>query len=74
MDKSRLGVGGTSFTVKKSGLTDRRYILPFRTFLESPTGCGFHSIVENITPYIDNDSINIVLDLKLSKDNEAIVL
>jgi len=71
---SRLDVGGTSFTVKKSGLNDRRFILPFRTFLESPKGCGFHSIVENITPYIDNDSIDVVLDLKLNKDNEAIVL
>jgi hypothetical protein len=74
-DKSRLGISGTSFTVTKAGLPDKKETYPLEFFLEPPNwGFGFASFLDDMTPYIDNDGINITIDLKLNKDNEPLVL
>ena len=75
-DKSRLDVGGTSITVTKAGLPDDKYTLDPGDFLEPPKWCGlgFAWFLVDMTPYIDNDGINITIDLKLNKDNEPLVL
>jgi len=74
-DKSRLDVGGTSFTVTKAGLPDKKYTLDPGDFLEPPLwSWGFGPFLEDMTPYIDNDIINVTIDIKLNKENESIVL
>jgi hypothetical protein len=73
-DKGRLDISGTSITVAKDGMPDKTRNLPHGRFIEPPAGCGIQRLLEDMTPYIDNDSINITIDIKLNKDNEPIVL
>ena len=75
-DKSRLDVGGASFTVKKAGQwPDKKGTYSLETFLEPPLwGLGFPSFLDDMTPYIDNDCINITINLELNKANEPLVL
>ena len=74
-DKSRLNISGTSFTVTQAGLPDKKHTLSLETFLSpSSLGWGFRSFLDDMTPYIDNDGINVTIDLKLNKDNKPLVL
>jgi hypothetical protein len=74
-DKSRLDVGGTSFTVTKAGLPDKKYTLDSGRFIELAAGWGFPEVFADMTPYIENDdSIDVTIDIKLNKENESIVL
>ena len=73
-DKSRLGIVGSSFTVTKDGLPGKKAVFP-NLFLSPPNwGYGWKELINDMRPYIDNDSINVVLDLKLNKVNDSIVL
>jgi len=74
-NKNRLDISGTSFTVTKDGQSDMKRTYPSNSFLEPPRwGYGWSSFIADMTPYIDNDGINITLDLKLNKINEPLVL
>jgi len=63
-DKSGLNVGGTSFTVTKAGMPDKKQTLPLEMIMT--WSLGFGSFLRDITPYIDNNALNIILDLNLS--------
>ena len=74
-DKSRLDIAGTSITVTKAGLPEKKRTYPLEKFLEpSSWGRGLSPFLKDMTPYIDNDAINITIDLKLNKENEPLVL
>ena len=74
-DKSRLGVGGTSFTVKKAGLPDDKGTISPDMFLEPPGwGWGWSTFLSDFTRYIDNDTIYITVNLNLNKDHTIVVL
>jgi len=74
-DKSRLGVGGTSFTVTKDELPDEKHTFALGDFLKPHTwSWGWSSFLDDMSPYIDKNEINITLDLQLNKDNKPLVL
>ena len=74
-DKSRLVVGGTSVTVSKAGVADKERTFSPSFVLGPPHWCrGWPTFLEDMTPYIDNDGINITLDLKMNMIIEPLVL
>ena len=74
-DQGRLDVGGSSITVTKDRQPDIKVTYPLETFLEPPLwGLGVPSFLDDMTPYIDNDCINITINLELNKANEPLVL
>ena len=76
-DKRRLDVSGSSFSVvDKAGLFEKKCTFPSENhFIEGGANwCrGFRLFLDDITPYIHNDSLSITLYLKLS-DNEPLIL
>jgi hypothetical protein len=74
-NKNRLDISGTSFTISKAGRSDTKTTYPSNSFLEQPYwNYGWSSFLADMTPYTDNDGINITLDLKLNEINEPLVL
>ena len=73
-DKSRLGIVGSSYTLTKDGMTEKKVVLRNLFLSPSKWGLGWKELINDMRPYIDNGSINVVLDLKFNKDDEAIVL
>lgn len=75
-DEGRLDVGGTSVTITKNEMPDIKKTLERKQFLEnSNSWCvSFGCILEDFTPYIDNNGINVSLDFNLNKDDQPIVL
>ena len=63
-NKNILNIGGTSLTITKDGLSDRKGNYPDDSFLDCQ-GHGWSTFLADMTPYIDNDGINITLNLKL---------
>lgn len=74
-DKSSLSVGGSSITVNKIGKIDRKRTFPSTETMDSDhSSLGWCNFLDNLSPFIDNDKINIILDLKFNKVDEPLVL
>ena len=74
-ENSSLDIGGTSFTVTKEGLPDKKCSFNIVQILCLPTHMwGLPSFLADIRPYIDNNCINVTLHLMRHKDNESLVL
>ena len=72
-NKNILNIGGTSFTITKDGLSDKKRIFTDSSILHSD-GRGWRKFLADMTPYIENDGINITLNLKLKIIDEPLVL
>jgi len=66
VDKTSVDLNGSSFTVAKAGLPDVKRFFVLGNFLEPPEwrGRGFRSVLADMTPYIDDDSLDITADFK----------
>jgi hypothetical protein len=73
-NKNNLNVGGSSFTITKSRLPDKKKIFSDNSILNPDHIYGWKTFMNDMRPYIDNDSINITLDLKLKITNETLEL
>jgi hypothetical protein len=64
VDKTRFDLCGSSFSVTKAGMPNVKRIFALGDFLEPPEwkGRGFHSFLADMTPYIDNDGVDITID------------
>jgi len=74
-DKGSLDIGGSSISVTKAGLIGKKLTFELgEDFISAPSwGRGYKNFFKDMTPYIDNDRINIVLDLKLNSVNEPVL-
>ena len=66
-DKNALDIVGSSFTVSKAGLPDKKATV-------ANWGWGFYPFLADMTPYIDDDGINVTLDLKLNKEQQQPII
>jgi hypothetical protein len=74
-DKSTLDISGSSFTVSKAGLPDTKKTYSNAALVRPPYWTnGFPSFLADMTPYIDDDGINVTLDLKLSKEQQQPII
>jgi hypothetical protein len=74
-DKGSLDIGGSSISVTKAGLIGKKLTFELgEDYINAPSwGRGYKSFFKDMTPYIDNDRINIILDLKLNSVNEPVL-
>ena len=74
-DKSPLDIGGSSFSLRKTGLPEKKFSFPPKTEIFQPLwNKGWQPFLTNFLPFIDNDTINITIDLKINNINEPLVL
>ena len=74
-DKSPLCIGGSSFTVTKAGRPERRETLQSDAFLKiGQDGFGFRNFLNDATPFIENDCINVTLEIMQKNIDEPLVL
>ena len=72
-DNSNLDISGTTFTVSKSGLPDIKMTFPNHNIVKS--GGGWSTFLADMTPYVDDDGVNVTLDLQLKKEHpQSIIL
>ena len=73
-NKGRIDLGGSSITITKTGLVDKKLSLSDKIFLEPPTWYSSALVLNNLRVFVDNDGINISFHIKLNQINEPIVL
>ena len=65
-DKNRIGVSGSSFSLSAPDVLEYKLSLPAEMMMLGPIwSLGFRLFIRDITPYIDNNCINVQLDLEL---------
>jgi hypothetical protein len=74
-DPARLNVSGTSLTVTKVGMPDINCNLGVDSFLGEPDWeLSLNLLLPDVRQYNQNDSVSVVLNLKLNKDDQDQVL
>ena len=74
-DPARLNVSGTTLIVNKTGMPDIKCTLGIDSFLGEPDWeLSLNLLLPDVRQYNQNDSVSVVLNLKLKKDDKDQVL
>ena len=73
-DKGPLRIGGSSFIVTKAGVPEIRRTLSSEPSLDTAYGRGFPNFLNDATPFIENDCINVTLEIMQKNIDEPLVL
>lgn len=77
VDNSPIDIGGSSITVSKVGLPDKKKKYKTGNILGPPFWCwgwSSGSFLDDMTPYIEDDIINVTLNLKINKEDQRSII